>query len=219
MLFRSATGNAAMSGSNGVVILASDTTSVTAQGDFAVSPPANVIDTVGYGSGSTTFETTNTGTPLTSTTSAQRAASGADTDANNPDFTEATPTPTNSSAGPAALSATNPGNKSATTGEAITPFTLEASGGTAPYSWSATGLPTGLTLATDGEVTGTPTVADSYSVEATVTDSATPTPSTDAVTFTYTVADPGALTLISAIQGDGAASPLVDTNEIGRAHV
>jgi len=206
-----ATGNASMSGSNGVVILASDDVAVSAQGDFAgTGNPANVIDTVGYGSGPTTFETANTGTPLTSSTSAQRAASGADTDDNSADFTVGAPTPTNTTAGDAPLSATDPGAQTAIVDAPVTPFTLEATGGTTPYTWEATGLPDGLALSTEGEVTGTPTVVDSYSVEATVTDAATPA-AEDSVTFDFTITEPGEVVLISDIQGDGAESPLVDT--------
>ncbi|MCY7395489.1 MAG: ExeM/NucH family extracellular endonuclease [Nocardioides sp.] len=90
-----ASGTINMSGSNGVVILASNQTPVGAVGDFAnTGNPANVIDTVGYGTTPTTFEMTNTATALTSSTSPQRVAAGTDSDANNADFTELAPTPT-----------------------------------------------------------------------------------------------------------------------------
>ena len=36
-------------------------------------------------------------------------------------------------------------------------FTLDGTGGTPPYQWSASGLPDGLTLASNGKLTGTPT--------------------------------------------------------------
>ncbi len=49
---------------------------------------------------------------------------------------------------------------------------LSATGGRAPYTWSATGLPAGLTLdTTTGKITGTPTAATAGSVSVTVTDS------------------------------------------------
>ena len=52
------------------------------------------------------------------------------------------------------------------------PFTLTSSGqGTPPFTWSATGLPTGLTInAGSGEISGTPTVFGTFAVTATITD-------------------------------------------------
>ncbi|MEG2803482.1 autotransporter domain-containing protein [Stenotrophomonas sp.] len=49
---------------------------------------------------------------------------------------------------------------------------LQVSGGEAPYSFVVSGgaLPAGLTLATDGQLTGTPTAAGSYTFSVTVTD-------------------------------------------------
>jgi hypothetical protein len=46
---------------------------------------------------------------------------------------------------------------------------LTATGGTAPYTWSATGLPAGLTLS-NGTISGTPTTSGTFSVAVTVTD-------------------------------------------------
>ena len=49
--------------------------------------------------------------------------------------------------------------------------TLQATGGTAPYTWSATGLPTWLTLApTTGILSGTPTAGGTSTIAITVTD-------------------------------------------------
>ncbi|ADG07760.1 S-layer homology domain-containing protein [Kyrpidia tusciae] len=50
---------------------------------------------------------------------------------------------------------------------------LQASGGTAPYSWSLVGgsLPDGLTLTTDGTISGTPTTAGTSTFTVQVTDS------------------------------------------------
>jgi len=44
----------------------------------------------------------------------------------------------------------------ATEGVAYTPVTLTASGGSAPYTWSATGLPNGMSLSSAGVFSGTP---------------------------------------------------------------
>lgn len=41
------------------------------------------------------------------------------------------------------------------------PVTLTASGGTAPYSWAAVGLPAGMTLSASGVLSGTPSTAGS----------------------------------------------------------
>jgi hypothetical protein len=83
------------------------------------------------------------------------------------------------------VTVTNPGNKTATVGTAIASFTLSASGGTAPYTWSATGLPAGITIGSStGTVSGTPTTAGTYNVTATATASAGGSGSTS---FTITV--------------------------------
>ncbi len=86
-----ATGSATMSGSNGVVLLVPSTTPITTQGDLKDDP--TVIDTVGYGSTPTTFETVNTGVALTATTAAARSAGGSDTNHNANDFAEGQPVP------------------------------------------------------------------------------------------------------------------------------
>src|SRR5204863_409753 len=53
----------------------------------------------------------------------------------------------------------------------IAPVTMTGSGGTGgPYTFSATGLPAGLTMASDGTISGTPTVNGSFSYTVTVTD-------------------------------------------------
>jgi hypothetical protein len=58
-------------------------------------------------------------------------------------------------------------------GVAITPVTMTASGGTGSgYTFSATGLPAGLSMATNGTISGTPTVTGTFSYTVTVTDSA-----------------------------------------------
>ncbi|WP_169717475.1 putative Ig domain-containing protein [Comamonas serinivorans] len=50
---------------------------------------------------------------------------------------------------------------------------LLATGGVAPYTWMATGLPTGLSLV-NGEITGTPTQSGTFAVVVSLSDGATP---------------------------------------------
>lgn len=71
-----------------------------------------------------------------------------------------------------ALDATNPVD--GTGGSAYT-HAFVASGGASPYTFQLTGgaLPAGLTLGTDGRITGTPTAAGSFSLTVQVTDSST----------------------------------------------
>ncbi len=77
--------------------------------------------------------------------------------------------------GTLSLTATLPG---ATVGAAYS-YSFQATGGTPPYSYAiaAGALPDGLTLASDGALSGTPTAAGASSFTVTVTDSAS-TPAT-----------------------------------------
>lgn len=84
--------------------------------------------------------------------------------------------------------------------------TLSASGGTAPYTFSATGsLPPGLTLGAGGTLSGTPTTAGDFSFTATATDADSFTGS-QAYTVHVTAIAPAAPTGASATAGDTQAS-------------
>ncbi|MHA3704845.1 M4 family metallopeptidase [Jatrophihabitans sp. YIM 134969] len=90
--------------------------------------------------------------------------------------------------GSGTVSVSNPGNKTASTGTAISPFTLTASP-TGSYTWSATGLPSGISIGSStGTVSGTPTAAGTFTVTATATNGSGASGST---TFLITVAGTG----------------------------
>ncbi|GLZ41624.1 S8 family peptidase [Actinokineospora sp. NBRC 105648] len=101
---------------------------------------------------------------------------------------------TGESSGTTPTVVTAPGNQSGQVG-APASLTLSATGGTAPYTWTATGLPPGLSISTSGVISGTPTTAGSYTVNVTATPSAgTP----GSASFTWTVADaPGGDTTVT----------------------
>ncbi|MFC7485589.1 ExeM/NucH family extracellular endonuclease [Knoellia sp. CPCC 206453] len=202
-----APGNLAMAAAGGQVYLLSSSTAITTTGNQA--GVAGIIDMVGV-TGSTSFETAAATVGGTTALSVNRTA--ADADNNSTEFGTATPSPENAGpVAPVALEATAPGNKSGQVGSPVAGFTLAATGGTAPYSWSATGLPPGVTVAANGAVSGTPTTANTYAVTATVTDSAA-TPATDDVTFTYTITAAAASRPIAEIQGTGDVSPFSGQN-------
>ncbi|WP_018682908.1 S8 family peptidase [Actinokineospora enzanensis] len=94
----------------------------------------------------------------------------------------------NGGTNPDNVTVAKPADQTATVG---TPFSLtnSATGGTAPYTWSATGLPDGLTIATDtGTVSGTPTAAGTSNVTVTAKESGG---KTGTATFAITVSPGG----------------------------
>ncbi len=107
--------------------------------------------------------------------------------------------------------------------------TLVASGGTAPYTFTETGnLPGGLTLGSDGALTGTPTtaVASSFTVTATDAESNTgsqaytltvdpvSTPPATAPTITGLTVTPSAMSLSVSQQGSAVATAVYSDNLI-----
>jgi hypothetical protein len=99
------------------------------------------------------------------------------------------------------------------------PVQLQASGGTGPYTWNVTGLPSGLDCTTAGVVSGTPGAntagASPYSVTLTVTDSAMNTASkTCSVTIAAAQQCPCDLALLnfeSALTDQKLAQPWTTT--------
>ena len=80
-------------------------------------------------------------------------------------------------------------------GVAITPVTMVGSGGAGgPYTFTATGLPAGLTMSSGGTISGTPTVNGTFNYTVTVTDSAG---NTGTVNCSVTVAPPPSATCVS----------------------
>ena len=167
---------------------------------------SSVIDKIGWGTSNSPEGTAPTGNSII--LSYQRDAAGADTDDNAADFHVATPAPQNSGGGTGAVTVTSPGPQSATTGAPITPLTLAAAGGTAPYTWVATGLPDGLVISAAGVVSGTPAAAGTSSVTVTATDS---TGVSGSASFSFEVTAPAAVVSIAAIQGTNTdTSPYVN---------
>ena len=73
-------------------------------------------------------------------------------------------------------------------------FSLAASGGVPPYTWSwaaapGSTLPPGLSLATSGLISGTPTSTGNFKVQVTVKDSASP-PSQQTANYTINISGP-----------------------------
>lgn len=89
--------------------------------------------------------------------------------------------------GVAVLDIADPTYPTMTEGFAITPFSLAATGGSTPYTYSvqAGSLPAGLSLnSSTGQVTGTPTTAGSGSTTFRVTDNASDTADTSSIGWT-----------------------------------
>jgi hypothetical protein len=82
----------------------------------------------------------------------------------------------------------NPGNQTTTVGTPVS-LQMSASGGTPPYTWSASNLPTGLSIgASSGLISGTPTTAGTYNVTVTAKDSAS---GSGSASFTWTIQSGG----------------------------
>jgi len=73
------------------------------------------------------------------------------------------------------LDVTNPGGSYPANNPSASPFRLCGRGGTPPYSWEVSGLPSGITFdGSEGEFRGAPAHVGTYPVTITLRDSATP---------------------------------------------
>ncbi|SFC52910.1 hypothetical protein SAMN04487968_107185 [Nocardioides terrae] len=193
-----------MAAAGGQVALQQGTAVIATSGD--VRGVAGIVDFVGA-SGAASYETAVTGSAASAAQSLNRSADGADTDSNAADFTLAAPSPTGSGGVAAGLTVTSPGDPSVTVGTPLAPITLSATGGTAPYYWSSTTLPAGVTLdRATGVISGTPTATGSTTVTVTATDASTPA-KTGTASFKITVNPPPTMLSIGEIQGASASSP------------
>ncbi len=92
---------------------------------------------------------------------------------------------------PSGVTVANPGSRTGTVGVA-TSLQMSASGGTPPYTWSASGLPPGLSInSSTGLISGTPTTAGAYTVTVTARDTANVSGSTS---FSWTINTTGGCT-------------------------
>ena len=95
-----------------------------------------------------------------------------------------------------------PGSLAGEVTAAIAPRQVVATGGITPYTWSASGLPPGLSIDTTGKIVGTPTTAGSYpNVKVTVTDAGGHAASTTPVTWTV-IAGPDVSAPTTAVRTD-----------------
>jgi prepilin-type N-terminal cleavage/methylation domain-containing protein len=107
--------------------------------------------------------------------------------------------------------ADNPGNQ---VGEVslVASLQLTASGGAPSLTWSAIGLPPGLTVSSAGVVSGTPTTVGTYPVTATITDAYG---LVDTALFTWTISAAQALTNPGTQTSDANLADSLSMSETG----
>ena len=165
-------------------------------GQAGVTYPAEAF-TASNGTAPYTFALTSGSLPSGMTLSSAGTLSGTPTAAGAFNFsvqatdaTSATSAPFNAvlTINPPSLSLTPTNLSDGTSGTSYGPVTFHASGGNSPYTYSATGLPPGLSInPSSGVLSGTPTQGGTFSVAVTATDSTTgagsPFSATNFITF------------------------------------
>ena len=86
------------------------------------------------------------------------------------------------------VTVTNPGSQSGTVGTPVSKQISASDSGGASLTFSATGLPAGLSISSSGTVTGTPTTAGTSNVTVTARDS---TGASGSASFTWTISSSG----------------------------
>jgi len=206
-----ASGAIPMAATAGKVALISNQTTI-ASGTSCPIGGAGVEDFVGFGTANC-FEGAGSTPALNNTTAAIRAGAGCtDTNNNSADFSTGIPTPRNSASPPAiCIQQLNITSASPLPSAfALNPYstTLQAAGGTPPYTFSWTGAtPPGLALSPAGVISGTPTATGVFSFTVTVADFFTAQVSKP---FDLTVATPTCSPTLSIpqIQGSGPRTPV-----------
>ena len=120
------------------------------------------------------------------------------------------------------VTVTNPGSQTSTAGTAIAPLQIQASDSASgqTLTYSATGLPAGLSISSSGQITGTPSTAGTYSVTVTAKDT---TNASGSATFTWTVNAASGGCTAAQLLGDpgfesgGSGSPWTTTSTVGGA--
>ncbi|MDQ2774582.1 MAG: putative Ig domain-containing protein, partial [Acidobacteriota bacterium] len=99
-----------------------------------------------------------------------------------------------------------------TVNRGYSPFTLTESGGTAPFQWTSSALPAGLTLSSGGVVSGTPTSTGTSSISITLTDAAGATTS---ASFSLSVYSQLTISSVSPLPAGAVNSPYTFTFSAG----
>ena len=114
---------------------------------------------------------------------------------------------------PATVTVTSPGNQTSTVGTAANLKISATDSGGAALTFTATGLPTGASISSAGQITGTLSTAGSYSTTVTATD---PSGAHGSTSFTWTVSSSGS-TGCNGVPAWSATTSYVPGNKVSYA--